>query len=367
MRRLTLVLVVAAVVMPAGVAEAQGPALTYLCKPDPANCAAWYRTPVTLKWVWDNGVAHRSGGDCVNWTERTFTADTPGTTVTCEVTADADPGSYTGRSATIRIDRTPPAIPDPGFARPPDYNGWFNSPVAFNFVGDDATSGVESCTSGAYGGPDGAGVSIAGSCRDIAGNVAMASFALNYDATPPARPDVRAIPGDHRVALRWSSPAANGVEVVRLAKAGPPKLIYQGSNSKLTDRRLRNGRRYRYVVTLIDQAGNRNAARASAVPTKSRLLVPANGAHVRKPPMLIWKPARRARYYNAQLFFRGRKVMTRWPRVARLQLHRRWRFQGRRHRLVRGHYCWYVWPGRGSPSERRYGRLLGKSCFTVTR
>jgi hypothetical protein len=362
-RRLTLLLVVAAVVMPGGVAEAAPPSLQYQCSPSPADCTGWYRSPVTLVWEWNALVASPSGGDC---NKRTFSADTPGTKVHCEVVDEAS-GDTTGRTATIMIDRTPPAIPDPGFARPPDYNGWFNSPVAFNFVGQDATSGVESCTSGAYGGPDGAGVSIAGSCRDVAGNVATASFALNYDATPPARPAVTAIPGDHRVALRWSSPAANGVEVVRLAKAGPPKLIYQGSKSKLTDRRLRNGRRYRYVVTLIDQAGNRNAARASAVPTSSPLLVPANGAHVRKPPMLIWKPARRARYYNAQLFFRGRKVMTRWPRVARLQLQSRWRFQGRRHRLVRGHYCWYVWPGRGSPSERRYGRLLGKSCFTVTR
>jgi hypothetical protein len=362
-RLLRPLLVIAVVAVPAGVAEAVPPALEYQCAPNPADCTGWYRTPVTLVWKWDPFVASQNGGDC---SKRTFTADTPGTKVYCEVADDAS-GDITGRTATIKIDRTPPAIPGPGFARPPDYNGWFNNPVAFNFVAEDATSGVESCTSGAYGGPDGAGVSIAGSCRDVAGNVASASFALNYDATPPARPAVRAIPGDNRVALRWSSPAANGVEIVRLAKAGPPKLIYQGSKRKLTDRRLRNGRRYRYVVTLIDQAGNRNAARASAVPTKSRLLVPANGAHVRKPPMLIWKPARRARYYNAQLFFRGRKVMTRWPSEARLQLHRRWRFQGRRHRLVRGHYCWYVWPGRGSPSERRYGRLLGKSCFTVTR
>ena len=363
MRVLGPLLVVAAVAVPAGVAEAVPPALEYQCSPNPADCTGWYRTPVTLVWKWDPFVASQNGGDC---SKRTVTADTPGTKVYCEVVDDAS-GDITGRTATIKIDRTPPAIPGPGFVRPPDYNGWFNSPVAFTFAGHDATSGVESCTSGAYGGPDGAGVSIAGTCRDVAGNVATASFALSYDATPPEQPAVRAIPGDHRVALRWSSPAANGVEVVRMAKAGPPKLIYQGSERKLTDRRLRNGRRYRYVVTLIDQAGNRNAARASAVPTKSRLLVPASGAHVRKPPMLIWKPARRARYYNAQLFFRGRKVMTRWPRVARLQLHRRWRFQGRRHRLVRGHYCWYVWPGRGSPSERRYGRLLGKSCFTVTR
>jgi hypothetical protein len=361
-------LVVAAVALPAGVAEAQNPfGLGYVCRPDPANCGGWYRSPAQLAWVWDNGAAQRTGGDCVNWTERTFTADTRGTHVTCVVTDRLNPSRSVSDGVTIRIDRTAPAIPSPGLARPPDYNGWYNHPVAFGFVGQDATSGVASCTSGMFGGPDGLGMTIAGSCSDIAGNVATASFPLNYDATPPAALAVTARPGNHRVALRWSSPGGSLVEVMRLRKRMPPKLIYVGTNRKAKERRLRNGRRYRYVVSAIDQAGNRTTVRASAVPTKSRLLVPANGAHLRKPPLLIWKPARRARYYNAQLFFRGRKVMTRWPREARLQLRKRWRFQGRRHRLVRGHYCWYVWPGRGSLSQRRYGRLLGKSCFTVTR
>lgn len=363
MRRLTLALVVAAVALPAGVAEAVPPSLQYQCTPGPADCTGWYRSAVTLAWEWNALVASPRAGDC---SKRTLTADTPGTRIHCEVVDDAS-GDTTGRTITIRIDRTPPAIPGPGLARAPDYNGWFNHPVAFGFVGQDATSGVASCTSGTFGGPDGLGMTIAGSCGDIAGNVATASFPLNYDATPPAALAVTARPGNHRVALRWSSPGGSLVEVMRLRKRMPPKLIYLGTNRKAKERRLRNGRRYRYVVSSIDQAGNRTTVRASAVPTKSRLLVPANGAHLRKPPLLIWKPARRARYYNAQLFFRGRKVMTRWPRVARLQLHKRWRFQGRRHRLVRGHYCWYVWPGRGSLSQRRYGRLLGKSCFTVTR
>ena len=72
---------------------------------------------------------------------------------------------------TIRVDRTAPSITGPGFGRPPDRNDWFNHPVAFQFTGQDATSGIESCTGGTYGGPDGAGVSISGSCRDVAGNV----------------------------------------------------------------------------------------------------------------------------------------------------------------------------------------------------
>jgi hypothetical protein len=143
--------------------------------------------------------------------------------------------------------------------------------------------------------------------------------------------------------------------------------VYRGATEKFTDRHLRNGRRYRYRVTLIDQAGNRSTASKSAVPTDSPLLLPANGAHLRTAPMLVWKSVRHARYYNAQLLRGGRKVLSRWPRETRLQLHERWRFQGRLHRLVRGHYCWYVWPGFGPRSKRNYGRPLGKSCFTVTR
>ena len=72
-------------------------------------------------------------------------------------------------------------------------------------------------------------------------------------------------------------------------------------DGKVHDRRLRNGRRYRYVVTLIDQAGNRSSAAMSAVPTDSPLLLPANGAHLTSAPLLAWKRVRHARYYNAQL------------------------------------------------------------------
>jgi len=45
----------------------------------------------------------------------------------------------------------------------------------------------------------------------------------------------------------------------------------------------------------------------------------------------------------------------------------RWRFGHRVRRLAPGRYCWFVWPGLGTRSERRYGPRLGKSCFTVVR
>ena len=193
-----------------------------------------------------------------------------------------------------------------------------------------------------------------------------AAFALNYDATPPPKPTVAVLPGDHRVAISWSS-AQNEAEIVRIGKASSQAVVYRGATEKFTDRRLRNGRRYRYVVTLIDQAGNRSSTAMSAVPTDSPLLLPANGAHLRSAPMLAWKRVKHAHYYNAQLLRNNRKVLSRWPRTTHLQLHERWRFQGRLHRLVRGHYCWHVWPGFGSRSKQNYGRVLGKSCFTVTR
>jgi hypothetical protein len=265
---------------------------------------------------------------------------------------------------TIRIDRTPPTVTGPGLARPPDSGDWFNHPVGFAFTGSDATSGIESCTGGTYGGPDGAGVSFSGSCRDIAGNVTSGAFAINYDATPPPAPTVSALPGNRRVALRWES-SQYVAEVVRVSSASSQAVVYRGAAGQFTDRRLTNGHRYRYVVTLVDQAGNLSSGATSAVPTRSRLLLPADGAHLTSPPELVWKPVKRASYYNAQLRFHGRKVLTKWPVSAHLQLHERWRSLGRSHHLARGRYCWYVWPGFGPRRFHRYGELMGVSCFRM--
>ena len=185
--------------------------------------------------------------------------------------------------------------------RPADYNGWFNHPVGLTFQALDQTSGVGSCSSMSYGGPDGLGLAIGGTCTDVAGNTGSGSFPLNYDATPPGRPSVEALPGKRRVRITWTPSPGALAEVVRIRKHGAPKVLYRGPKAHFTHRKLRNGRRYRYRVTLIDQAGNRSADRVSAVPTRSRLLQPANGAHVRSAPRLVWKRMKRATYYNAQL------------------------------------------------------------------
>ena len=356
----TVLLGVSVIVLLASGAQAAPPSLNYKCTPDPSNCVGWYRGAVTLKWEWDNLTASPSDGDCGT---RELTADTVGTAAFCEVTDDSSLDS-TGRRVAIKIDKTPPTIASAGPLRPPDRNAWFNRPLAFHFVGQDATSGVESCSSGSYGGPDGRTVKIDGTCRDFAGNVGPGSFTLNYDATPPPRPRVETTPGNKRVNLEWSSAPGTKAVVERRATTRAATVVHSGPGNEFVDQGLHNGRRYRYVVSLVDQAGNRAVGKATAVPTASRLLLPSNGARLVGPPELVWKPIPKTRYYNVQVVHRA-KVLSQWPHVARLQLRRTWSFDGRRYRLSPGRYCWYVWPGLGAPAERRYGRLLGRSCFTI--
>jgi hypothetical protein len=267
------------------------------------------------------------------------------------------------------IDRTAPRVTSYQTDRPPDYNGWFNHPVGLTFQGSDATSGVADCSSTTYGGPDGQGVMISGSCRDVAGHTGVGALPLNYDATPPPAPVVDSLPGNKSVALEWSTSPDSEAEIARVERDAPPVVVYRGPGGAFTDRSLKNGRRYRYAVSLIDQAGNRAVGTTSTVPTSSDLLVPPRGSRVPAvpPPTLIWKPARNASYYNVQIFRGREKVLSTWPRDWRLQLKRRWRYGGKRYRLVPGKYCWYVWPGKGKRSKRDYGKRLGKSCFRIIR
>jgi hypothetical protein len=278
-------------------------------------------------------------------------------------------GTTVTKSVWIGIDRTAPRVVSLQADRPPDYNGWFNHPVGLTFQGGDATSGVESCSSTTYGGPDGQGVMVPGSCRDVAGNTGVGSLPLNYDATPPPAPVVDSLPGNKSVALEWSTSPDSQAEVARVDGDAPPVVVYRGPGGTFGDRSLKNGRRYRYDVSLIDQAGNRAVGTTSTVPTSSNLLVPPRGSRIPAVarPQLIWKPVRNASYYNVQIFRGRNKVLSTWPRQTMLRLKRRWRFGGKQYRLVPGKYCWYVWPGKGRRAKRDYGKRLGKSCFRIVR
>jgi hypothetical protein len=321
------------------------------------GCSRWYTAPkVSLSWSID------PGGELVSGCQvSAFTLETA--PIYRECRWDWSGSVFTAR-VWVGIDRTAPQVTGLQPARPPDYNDWFNHPVGLQFKGTDALSGVQSCTGTTYSGPDGAGALVGGTCRDVAGNTGAASLALNYDATPPASPRVEVAPGDRRVAVKWSG--SDQAEITRL-HGGEAVVIYRGGGGAHTDTGLKNEERYRYVVTLIDQAGNRASSETVAVPTASPLITPSANVKLSAPPLLTWRKVRRASYYNVQLHRRNRKILSRWPRTNELQLTRRWRFAGKPRRLVAGRYCWYVWPGFGPRSRRDYGRVLGKRCFTVTR
>jgi hypothetical protein len=326
------------------------------------DCTTWHSGDVTLRWTWDPFGSETGTSGC---STETFSSDTPasGADRKCTVSWGPVDVSYT---ATVKVDQTKPVVTSATPLRPPDFGGWFNHAVPVGFAGADALSGIASCDTVTYAGPDGAGAAVSGGCRDVAGNRAVSSFPLAYDSTPPGPAQVNAEPENGSVRLTWVPPAdAASVVVVRQTQAAATKTLYRGSGHNVTDRGLRNGVRYRYTVTVLDQAGNANTSTASAVPTSSPLR-PVSGTAVSAPPRLTWKSVKGATYYNVQIFKGRKKVLSAWPHGNHLQLRAKWRYRGHRLRLKTGTYRWYVWPGLGGRAAERYGRLLGRSSFHVS-
>jgi hypothetical protein len=142
-------------------------------------------------------------------------------------------------------------------------------------------------------------------------------------------------------------------------------VVYRGLSDRFTDTGLQNGRRYRYTVAAYDEAGNAGTAGVTAKPT-APLIAPAAGAKVSGRPRLVWTAVPKATYYNVQLWRRGR-IMSVWPKGTSIRVPRAWTDAGRRYRLSPGRYRWYVWPGFGRRSEKKFGPLLGASSFVVVR
>jgi hypothetical protein len=319
----------------------------------------WYTTNVTINWAFDGPVESTSGCEAV-----TISADTPGRTFVCSATRD---GFTTTVSKTFKVDKTAPSV-STALERQPDANGWYNHALTVAFTGTDGTSGIESCSSVRYAGPDNAAAFVAGLCKDQAGNTSPGSHSFKYDATAPSLFAVSATPGNRSAEVAWrASSDTTLVEILRApGKDGQGEtVVYRGSARGYRDTGLTVGRNYEYRVTGFDEASNQTQQTIKIVATGA-LLSPAPAAHVTSPPNLVWTPVKGARYYNVQLL-RGRKVLSAWPARPGFQLRRTWMYNGRRYRLQPGVYRWYVWPGIGRVSAGRYGRLLGSSTFVVTK
>jgi hypothetical protein len=338
------------------------PSITYKCSPAPQNCTGWYRSAVSIDWdvVPSNSVV-------AGCQDKTYTTDTAGTNEFCR----ADDGeAATTVEFRMRVDQTPPVVTGGQPARGADFNGWYNHPVAIAFSGSDLTSGIDSCTAPTYGGPDTSAASVFGTCVDKAGNVSgLFGYGLRYDATAPPLAGLKAVTGDRSVTVRWQT-EAEAVEVWRSPGVGAAgaSVVFRGPGDKFEDTAVKNRERYVYEVRARDSAGNTAAGTVAAVP-HPHLVSPARLKRVRpaQPPVLRWTPVMRARYYNVQLFRKGRKVLSAWPEKARYRLKRRWTYNGKRRRLVPGSYRWVVWPGFGPRSKSNYGQPLGPRTFRVSR
>jgi hypothetical protein len=257
-----------------------------------AGDSGWFTSGVRVKWT-VSGETSTTGCDT-----QYLTADTPGTTIACTATA---PGDSVTHTVTVPIDQTPPNAVVATPARPPDLGLSYTAPLPITWSATDATSGIATCTSLTYAGPDGPAVAPTGTCRDRAGNVsAPLPFTFSYDTTAPSTAPLVAATG---------APVAN-----QAAATGTP-----------------------------------------SAPAKTKA----------KRPAVTWRAQPKAKYYNLQLFRNGRKILSAWPTVNHYTLKARWQYHGHTYTLSAGRYRWYVWPGYGPRAAHRYGRLLAKGAVAV--
>jgi hypothetical protein len=191
------------------------------------------------------------------------------------------------------------------------------------------------------------------------------------DRTPPGNVKrLKRNVGYRSLKLSWSRPSDSDFDHVEVfvstsAKSLPRTPVYRGKASRYTNKRFKNGSYYRYAVVSYDHTGNASRGSAAVVPPSILLRSPRDGRSVRLPPLLVWTRVSKATFYNVQLYHGAQKVLSAWPNSAKLKLSRNWGFEGRRVRLKKGSYRWYVWPGFGPRSKARYGQLLGQSGFRV--
>jgi hypothetical protein len=316
-----------------------------------ADANGWYDHAVAVSFSGSDSVSGVAG--CTSATYSGPDSGSASVSGTCTDKA----GNTGSASFGLKYDATPPTVTGETPDRAPDANGYYNHKLTVTFAGSDATSGIASCDTPSYDKPNDATASVAGRCTDNAGNQsAPATFSFKYDSSPPKLSGLQVTSLDKAATLSWqASTDVTKVTVMRTG-GGKPDTVYSGKRvTTVTDKKVRNGDRYTYLVTAYDEAGNSAALKGLATPS-APLLAPRAAAHIRGGVTLRWRAVRGASYYNVQLWLKGRKVLTTWPAGPTLHLDR----------LAPGTYTWIVWPGRGARSSHRYGPKIGTSTFVVT-
>lgn len=152
-----------------------------------AGSNGWYVSPVTENFTASDATSGLA--DCSPAFSQTSSSDGSAVTISSGPCSDNAGNTSTGvSSGPYKIDTTAPVNVSTQLNRSPDSNGWYNHPVDWTTTGQDPASGIASCSSGTYGGPDQTGATVSGTCTDNAGNTSAAasSPSFNYDSTPPA-------------------------------------------------------------------------------------------------------------------------------------------------------------------------------------
>ena len=145
-----------------------------------------------------------------------------------------------------------------------------------------------------------------------------ASYALKYDATPPALGALSVKPAQPE-----SAPALEGA---RRRSLRPVLVRAPGAEGRGGERRLPWHGLCRRAMSTAGCAPGGTTSTGSPPPTRpanqasktleflarGALLFPAPGERVNEPPLLVWEKVRGASYYNV-ILIRGRAVFSAWP------------------------------------------------------
>lgn len=113
-----------------------------------------------------------------------LTISNEGTTTLTYYSVDNTNNQEEEKSATLKLDKTPPMITASASPEPNSY-GWNNTDVTVTFDASDELSGVESVTKPVIVTTEGAEQNVNGEATDLAGNTATASVMVSIDKTPP--------------------------------------------------------------------------------------------------------------------------------------------------------------------------------------
>lgn len=290
---------------------------------------------------------------------------TSGTTRTCW--AQNSDGRTTAVTRVIKIDATPPTGLTTHLSRPPDHHGWYNHPVKVRWKGTDALSGIASCSSTTYRGPDNPVATVNGGCTDRAGNVGTRPIQIAYDATAPTPPHVTEESAAGSDVVSWSATSPGDLVRIRRRVRGQRArtTVFLGGGSSFADDGIRAGAEYLYTVRSVDEAGNRSGPVTVSAPAKILTLQKTPYVvHAAPSPILRWRHVPGADYYNVQLFRGSRRIYSVWPTMHQVGLLPEWTWSDRTYRLSAGQYRWYVWAGFGPRKLAQY-RLAGSSRFAI--